>query len=92
MICDLIKLGKRLPPNRLAPLPPEGRDKKREKEFGSVIISLQSEEETGSLPLNRFMREKESPLLSSKEGNEICRWIRVCYYRVCLIEKSEEIV
>lgn len=38
------------------------------------------------------MRENKSPFLSSKEGNEICKWIRVCFYTACLMEKSEEIV
>lgn len=83
----------RLPPNRLAPLPAEGGNKQREKEVGSVgIVSLQSEEETLRLPLCGFMTENESLSLSSDHGNEMCTWLRVCFYRVRLSEKSEEVV
>ena len=86
-------VGARLPPNILAPLHPEGRNKERRKETGSVdFTTLQREEETGSLPLYGFVKESKSPLLSLSHASEAYKGIRICLYRVCLSEKSEEVV
>lgn len=83
----------RLPPNILAALHPKGRSKERRKETGSVdFITLQREEEAGSLPLYGFVRESKSPLLSLSHGSEASKGIRTCLSRVCLGEESEEVV
>ena len=82
----------RLPPNRWAPFSPKGRKKSRGRETGSVdLITLQRREGIGSLPLCGSVKENRNPLLlqpwpwgfQSHQGLP---------YRVCLIEKSEEVV